>query len=168
MLISRKHLLLVFMLVCSLAATAADAKDVVGWLEYVKLFPGGLDIKAKLDSGAKTSSLHCQCITPIKRGDEDWVSFSVHNAKGETIRLEKPIRRIARIKQHSGESQKRYVISLGICLGNVYREDEVTLVDRSGFNYPMLIGRNFLKGEFLIDPGQTYKSKASCKVPPEK
>jgi len=167
-LISRTALLLVFSMATGLSVGNAAAKDVAGWLEYVKVFPGGLEVKAKLDTGAKTSSLHCDCITPVKHGDEDWVSFTVRNTKGELIQLKKPVQRIARIKQHSGEAQRRYVINLGICLGDVYREEEVTLVDRSGFNYPMLIGRNYLKHDFLIDPGKTYLTKASCKVPSSK
>jgi hypothetical protein len=146
----------------------ADAKEVVGWVENAKVYPGGVTIKSKIDSGAKTSSLNCQCITPVKRDGRDWVSFSVKNHKGEITMIEKPIDRIARIKRHFGEQQERYVVKLGICLGSVYREEDVTLVDRSGFNYQLLVGRNFLRGDFLIDTGNTYINKPSCKDAPRK
>ena len=164
----RTGIRLVLVLVLGLGVTTLYAKEVVGWVERVQLYPGGINVRAKMDSGAKTSSLHCECITPVERDGEDWVSFTVRNVEGEVIRLEKPVLRVAKIKRHFGESQERYVIRLGICLGSVYREEEVTLVDRSGFNYPMLIGRNFLKGDFLIDPDQTFTLKGRCKAPPGK
>lgn len=146
----------------------ADAKEVVGWVENAKVYPGGVTIKSKIDSGAKTSSLNCQCITPIKRKGKDWVSFSVKNHKGEITMIEKPVDRIAKIKRHFGEQQERYVVKLGICLGSIYREEDVTLVDRSGFNYQLLVGRNFLRDDFLIDTGSTYINKPSCKDAPGK
>jgi len=143
-------------------AAPAYAKEVVGWVENAMIYPGKILIKSKIDTGAKTSSLNCQCITPVKRNGEDWVSFSVKNYKGEITMIEKPIARIAKIKRHFGEQQERYVVRLGICLGKVYREEDVTLVDRSGFNYQMLIGRNFLKKDFLVDPDQTFVNKPRC------
>lgn len=150
------------------AALSANAKEVVGWVENAKVYPGGIQIKAKIDSGAKTSSLHCQCITPIKRNGKDWVSFTVNNYRGDIIRIEKPVYRVAKIRRHFGEQQERYVVKLGVCLGSVYRVKDVTLVDRSGFNYQMLIGRNFMKDDFLIDTGSTFVTKPSCKDAPAK
>jgi len=144
-------------------AVPVYAKEVVGWVEKALIYPGNIQIKSKIDTGAKTSSLNCQCITPVKRNGEDWVSFSVKNFNGEITMIEKPIARIAKIKRHFGEQQERYVVKLGICLGSVYREEEVTLVDRSGFNYQMLIGRNFLKKDFLVDPDRTFVNKPKCK-----
>jgi hypothetical protein len=143
------------------------AKQVVGWVENIKVYPGGVTVKAKVDSGAKTSSLDCECITPFKRDGKDWLSFSVKNHKGDIIRLEKPVTRVAIIKRHFGKEQKRYVVKLGICLGSIYREAEVTLVDRTGFNYAMLVGRNFLKDDFLIDPSNTFRNQPECKGAPD-
>jgi hypothetical protein len=149
-------------------AAPASAKEVVGWVENVKVYPGGIQIKSKIDTGAKTSSLNCQCITPIKRNGEDWVSFSVKNSDGDITMIEKPVLRVAKIRRFFGKSQERFVIKLGICLANVYREEEVTLMDRSGFNYQMLIGRNFTRGDFLVDPGMTFITRPSCKQAPRK
>jgi len=143
-------------------ALPVNAKEVVGWVENVKVYPGNIEIKSKIDSGAKTSSLNCQCITPIKRNNEDWVSFSVKNSKGKVVHFEKPILRIAKIRRFFGKSQERFVVKLGICLGSVYREEEVTLMDRTGFNYQMLIGRNFTRNDFLIDPGRTFTTNPVC------
>ncbi|MDX5151016.1 MAG: RimK/LysX family protein [Acidiferrobacterales bacterium] len=149
-------------------AAPASAKEVVGWVENVKVYPGGIQIKSKIDTGAKTSSLNCQCITPIKRNGEDWVSFSIKNSDGDITMIEKPVLRVAKIRRFFGKSQERFVIKLGICLANVYHEEEVTLMDRSGFNYQMLIGRNFTRGDFLVDPGMTFITRPSCKQAPGK
>ena len=56
----------------------------------------------------------------------------------------------------------RPVILLDLCIGNVRKKEEVNLVDRRGMNYELLIGRNFLKDEFLIDPGATYSLSPDC------
>lgn len=156
------------LMMLALIAFPVNAKEVVGWVENAKVYPGGVEIKSKIDSGAKTSSLNCQCITPIKRNNEDWVSFSVKNSRGEIAMIEKPVLRIAKIRRFFGKTQERFVVKLGICLGSVYREEEVTLMDRSGFNYQMLIGRNFTHDDFLIDPGKTFLTEPSCKSAPKK
>jgi len=155
-------------MVLAFMALPVNAKEIVGWVENAKVYPGGIEIKSKIDSGAKTSSLNCQCITPIKRNNQDWVSFSVKNSKGEITMIEKPVLRIAKIRRFFGKSQERFVVKLGICLGSVYREEEVTLMDRTGFNYQMLIGRNFTRDDFLIDPGKTFTTRPSCQQAPEK
>jgi len=151
-----------------LLASPAMAKEVVGWVEHVRVYPGNALVNAKVDTGAKTSSLDCECIDPLTVDGKPWVSFSVKDKSGLIVSIKKPVVRIARIKRHFGEEQRRYVVKLGICLGGVYREDEVTLVDRSGFNYPMLIGRSFLRKDFLVDPTNTYVTQPDCKdVPAE-
>ena len=69
-----------------------------------------------------------------------------------------------KIKNLDGKPQTRLAIYLGICLGSSYEEAEVNLVDRSDFNYQMLIGRSFLKGNAIIDPSLKYTTKPNCKV----
>ena len=155
------------LLLVALGASPLAAKDVVGWVEHVRVYPGNVIVTAKVDTGAKTSSLDCECIDPLTIDGEPWVSFSVKSESGKVVSLKKPVLRIAKIKRHFGEQQQRYVIKLGICLGSVYREEEVTLVDRSGFNYPMLIGRTFLKKDFLVDPHDTYVTHPYCKDAPK-
>ena len=161
---NRKGLLLLFLLFMS---SPVMAKDVVGWVEHVRVFPGNVLVNAKVDTGAKTSSLDCECIDPLTVDGKPWVSFSIKSRSGRIVSIKKPVVRIARIKRHFGEEQRRYVIKLGICLGSVYREEEVTLVDRSGFNYPMLIGRTFLNKDFLVDPNKTYLTHPECQDIPE-
>ncbi|MEJ2397812.1 MAG: RimK/LysX family protein [Gammaproteobacteria bacterium] len=145
-------------------AAHVEAKQLIGWVENVRVSPGDVTVKAKIDTGAKTSSLDCECITPFMRDGKQWLSFSVKNHQGQIVQLEKPVVRIARIRRHFGQQQRRYVVKLGICLGTVYREAEVTLIDRSGFNYSLLVGRNFLKDDFLIDPSRTFTRHPRCKA----
>ena len=138
------------------------AKEVVGWIEKVRIFPGDLTVKAKIDTGAKTSSIHCGC-THYKKNGEKWVRFSVTNEQGKTNWFERKIIRTATIKRHFGKAQERSVIKLGFCLGSVYQETEVNLVDRSGLNYQLLVGREFLKGVYLVDPENMFLSEPDCK-----
>lgn len=142
------------------------AKEVVGWVEKVRIHPGGLLVKSKVDTGAKTSSLHCECITNLKQNGESWVRFTVVNYDGEKTTLVKKVERFATVKRHFGEAHERPVVRLGICLGRTYKEVEVNLIDRTGFNYQMLIGRSFLGDDFLIDPSTTFLAKPECKNAP--
>ena len=143
---------------------ALSNKDlqVAGWVENVSLFPGNLKIKAKLDTGAKNSSLNAKYIEDFERDGEKWVRFKLKNWKGRTEKFEARVIRTATIKQHEAESATRPVIRLGICLGNVYKEVEVNLQDRSKFNYQMLIGRSYLRNSILVNSAVTFTVQPEC------
>jgi hypothetical protein len=154
---------LLLLLACILLpAQGLLAKETVGWVENVKLYPGELQIKAKIDTGAKSSSINCNCITSMDRNGEKWVRFSITNDQGEVNWFERKVIRKTIIKRHFGEKQERLVVRLGICLGSTYKETDITLVDRSGLNYQLLIGRRFLEGSHLVDAGETFLSKPRC------
>ena len=121
--------------------STTDNRQVFGRLEIIRIYPGDLRLRARLDTGAKNSSLDAQNISEFERSGEKWVRFDVTNHKEESVTLESKVYREVKIKNKTGEPQKRLVIKLGICLGKIFREVEVNLVDRSKFNYPMLIGR---------------------------
>ena len=70
--------------------------------------------------------------------------------------------RVAKVKRHAGKAQERPVVRLGICVGDVLKEVEVNLVDRSRFEYRLLVGRSYLANDFLIDPGARYKTSPTC------
>ena len=135
---------------------------VAGWIENVSIFPGNLMIKAKLDTGARNSSLNAKHIEEFERNREKWVRFDLKNWKGRTVSFETKVIRMATIKQHETESATRPVIRLGICLANVYKEVEVNLEDRSKFNYQMLIGRSYLRNSILVDSSATFKVQPDC------
>ncbi|HKK14440.1 MAG TPA: RimK/LysX family protein [Gammaproteobacteria bacterium] len=143
------------------AALAAD-QTVVGWVEQVRIYPGALSVRAKVDTGAKTSSLNCDCIQTFQREGKPWVRFTVTNTQGRSTSLERPVVREVIIKRHYGREQKRPVIRLGLCMAGVYKQTDVNLVDRSGFNYQMLIGRRFLQQDFIVNPSRTFLTKPAC------
>jgi len=148
--------------ILSLSPSGAQHKDVVGRVEKVRISPGNLVLRAKLDTGAKTSSLHAPRITKFEKNGEDWVRFSVKNHRDEEATIERRIVRKARIKRKDREPEERLVILLGVCLGTRHREVEVNLVDRADFIYPMLIGRSFMIGHVLVDPELKYTSEPAC------
>ena len=159
-------LLLILFAVSGFAENAPPSNDlrVAGWVEYTSLFPGNLKIKAKLDTGARHSSLNAKHIEAFERDGATWVRFELKNWKGRMESFEAAVIRMATIKQHDAESARRPVIRLGICLGNVYKEVEVNLEDRSKFNYQLLIGRSYLKNSFLVDASATFTLKPNCQV----
>jgi hypothetical protein len=144
-------------------AVYPDEKRVVGWVENIRIFPGNLKIKAKLDTGALNSSLHAIKVEQFERNGEKWVRFDLPDWQNRTATIEKKVIRTARIKEHDRTHDERPVIRIGICLGNVFKEAQVNLVDRSHFRYRMLIGRSFLKGSFVVDPGRTFTCDPQCK-----
>lgn len=155
-------------LVLALAAAAPAAgraladKEVVGWVQNVAFEPGGLVLKAKMDSGAKTSSLNVSRIQSFSRDGRRWVRFQVTNGKGRAAVFERPVLRDARIKRRNGRAEDVPVVELEICLGGIRKRTEVGLNDRGGFNYQLLVGRRFLAGDFLIDPGRTFLAPPHC------
>jgi hypothetical protein len=152
-------------LVLALPAAAGE-KKVVGWIEKVRISPGNFVVHAKLDSGAEYSSLDAANLTQFERNGKPWVRFDLSERDGQKITMERPLLRMATIKRHYLKSQKRPVIKLGLCLGNIYKETEVNLVDRSGFQYRMLIGRKFMEGAVVIDPSAKYTVEPECKEAP--
>ena len=164
---SKINIVLVIITLCTISLSATiiscgKRKDVIGYVEKVKICPGQLMIRAKLDTGAKISSIDAQNINTLKRGAERWVQFSVNNHDGEVIHLERKILRTIKIKRKKLKPQERLVVSFGICLKNTYKEVEVNLIDRDNFNHQMLIGRNFLNHDFIIDPSSTFTTISHC------
>ena len=138
-------------------------KTLVGRAEKIRIYPGNLRLKARIDTGAETSSLHVTSTDLYFKDDEPWVHFTITTTKGSTAHFDKKIQRIATIKRHYDESQNRIVVLLGVCLGSTYREEEVNLFDREGLNYPALIGRNFLSGYYIVDSSQIFSLRPNCK-----
>ena len=162
-----KVIFIVLLFLCNPPSFAEDAPptrklQVAGWIENVSIFPGNMKIKAKLDTGARNSSLNAKNIEEFARAGDKWVRFNLKNWKGRTENFEAKIIRTATIKQHETDSVTRPVIRLGICLGNVYKEVEVNLQDRSKFNYQMLIGRSFLRKSILVDSAVTFTVEPEC------
>jgi hypothetical protein len=149
-------------LVLALPAAAGE-KIIMGWIEKVRIYPGNFVVHAKLDSGAEYSSLDAANLTEFDRNGQHWVRFDLTERDGQKITLERPLLRWAPIQRHNQEPQRRPVITLGLCLGNIYKETEVNLIDRKNYQYRMLIGRKFMEGAVIIDPSAKYTVEPECK-----
>ena len=146
---------------------SAKKKEVIGWLEMVRVFPGNLKIRAKLDTGAKVSSLNASNLEYLHINDKRWIRFKLYIRDKIATTIEKQVLKTVSIKKRDGGVEERPVIKIGICLGKVFKEIEVNLVDRSNLNYQLLIGRNDSKSMYLIDPSLTFTKEPTCKPTPE-
>lgn len=157
-------LALLLCLLLGLAAPAA-ARGVYGWVEFAELHLDGqpLKLKAKLDTGARSSSLDATDIEPFERDGERWVRFRVsRSGLREAPLMEQPVVRYVRIKRHSGPYDRRPVIRLPLCLGDELRTVEVNLTDRGRFIYPLLLGRKALARLAVVDPARTFVREPAC------
>lgn len=138
------------------------AKEMVGRSEWIGLPDVGTYLRARIDSGANTSSLSATEITRFERDGEDWVRFKLglneDDVVVEDVRddwIERPVERRVRIMQAAG-SESRPVVSLLMTLGPIRETVEFTLNDRTHLNYPVLLGRRFLMDIALIDVAEDY------------
>ena len=162
-------LMLLFVMPTAYAGDGSKDKQIFGWIEHAIVSDQQVDLKAKLDTGATTSSLHAVNVHRFKRDGRSMVRFDIEDPEeGHRVTLERPLARKVRIKESdTGEYSSRPVVELWFCIGNVGRTVEVNLVDRSHFNYPLLVGRNFLAGEILVDADETFTQSPSCPPPDE-
>ncbi len=149
-------------IVSAIQVMASEPMKTVGLIENVRVDPGGLIFSAKLDTGADHSSVNAHAVHRFKRRGVRWVRFQLISGDGKTVSLERELVRLASIKRPGGKKQKRPVVMLTICLGNVSREVQVNLVDRSRFNYKMLIGRSFMRDALLVDPSLKFTVEPQC------
>ncbi|CAN0531559.1 unnamed protein product, partial [Laminaria digitata] len=134
----------------------AELLPTFGYLENVRVGPTDLLMRAKLDTGADTSSLGYQKIDFFSRNGRHWVRINVQNIEGKSIEIERRIVRTSRVKRHNADSIERPVIRVSVCLGGIHRLTEVSLANRSDFSVPVLIGRSFLSGTALADSAREY------------
>jgi hypothetical protein len=142
--------------------SADDALMRLGWREWVAL-PELLSasIKAKLDTGARTSTLHAAWIEPFDvPGDERvWLRFGVHRRRRakRVITCEAPITDQRTVTDSGGHREQRYVIETALRLAGHTRRIEITLTNRDTMLFPMLLGRTALRGLVLVDAAASYQ-----------
>ncbi len=142
------------------------ARIIAGWVEKIRIDNQDFEVKAKLDTGARTSSIHAKNIKTFKKNGKQWVKFTLvlSDSKNNkhTLNLEKPRSRRTNIKNHDGMHDKRSVVDLDICFNGRIYTTEFTLADRSEYIYDVLLGRQFLKSKSIVDPDNTFLTLAVC------
>ena len=135
----------------------------IGWREWLALPALGIDrIRAKIDSGARTSALHAVEVSPFQRDGQAWVSFAVAPHAGgardrSLVQCEVQVRDLRQVKSSNGTVEQRYVIATPVVIGQKTFEIEVTLTDRAEMGFEMLFGRTALRvGRFLVHPSRSF------------
>lgn len=133
---------------------------VAGWREWVSLPDLGVEwIKAKLDTGARTSAIHAFDLAEFDQDGRPWVRFSIHpwqrSAEESTV-VTLPVHDRRRVRSSSGHEQERYVVLMDVALVGRTVTAEVTLSRRDQMGFRLLIGREALRGAFVVDPGRSY------------
>ncbi len=130
--------------------SSSNSKILIGSVESVRIIPGNKVEPARVDTGAKTTSLHAVNMQIFERDGREYVRFSLNDHE-DALRIERPIWKWVRIKRHGKKSQRRPVVKLRLVLGDNDQLVAVTLTDRSKFKHPILIGRNFLRDIYIVD-----------------
>lgn len=200
------------------AAAAEPDYHTRGWIEHARIMPENILMTAKLDSGAKTTSIHAEIIplrgtidpaAPGAAGDDtedleseasamiegemidgqlpddpppeevdaiedgvmsefmpETIRFRLTSRKGKQVVMNKKVERWVSIRRRGGGTIVRPVVLLDLCIAGRVVRGEVNLADRSGFNYPLLIGRNMLQQAAIsIDSREIFIAKRAC--PPD-
>lgn len=145
----------------SVAPPPKPTLRVIGWREWVEL--PGLElppIKAKMDTGARTSALHAVHITPFSQRGKEYVNFVVHPQQRDhkqAINCRAPLvgRRV--VTDSGGKREERYVVRTKLRMGRKTWFIELTLTNRQDMGFRLLLGRTALKGRFLVNPGKSFR-----------
>lgn len=149
------------------------ALPIIGWREWVSLPEFGVKrIKVKVDTGARSSSLHAFDIHPFKRGGHEWVRFQVHPVQRKSIKsveVEAKVLEYRSVRSSSGKASLRPVIVTTVELFGTNWPIELTLASRDEMGFRMLLGREAIRRRFLVDPGKSYYAgRPKRKVKPKK
>jgi hypothetical protein len=149
---------------------------IFGRVEKALVTDHDIRLSVRLDTGAKTSSLGATQIETYQKDGKTWVRFTVDPKRtDQAYRIERPVVRYIKIRKRTGEIgnhsnptddhkfERRPTVEIPVCLGTERKMVEVSLTDRSHFNYPMLLGRSGMeKFDILIDPSHIFTQKPKC------
>ena len=132
----------------------------VGWREWLSLPELNIDqIKAKVDTGARTSALHAFFVDPFQRDGIEWVKFGIHplqNNSEYAIECEMPVKDRRVVTDSGGHREERFIIETTLKLGQHEWLAELTLTNRDSMRFRMLLGRTALDSRFQVNPAESY------------
>ncbi len=134
-------------------------RPVIGQLENVYLPELKFILKARIDTGATTTSIDAKNIVAFEREGEKWVRFDILDSNNKSITLKKKIEKNITVKRHQTQGQKRYVVKMRLNISDLSIYGNISLTDRSNYKFPILIGRNFLQGNAIVDVSLEYTKK---------
>ncbi|HET8849926.1 MAG TPA: ATP-dependent zinc protease [Marinobacter sp.] len=175
-------LLITSLALCSVTVNADEHDEpkgnpeVMGFVEWVVMEDTDVRLKARMDTGAKTSSLHAVNIEEFDNNGERWVRFQLplgdhedQPSEGELeheeviLEFERPVFRTVLIKRKSAPSQRRYVVMMKFCIAGSTHKTQFSLTDRGKFSYPVLLGRRFMADDnVLINSEETFTADLDC------
>jgi hypothetical protein len=136
-------------------------RPTLGWREWVSLPTLGVEwIKAKVDTGARSSSLHTSDLECFDRDGRRWVRFVVHpwqHSELDAVSAEVPLHDEREVRSSTGESELRPVIRTEVRIGDEVHPIDLTLTDRTDMRFQMLLGREAVRRRFVVDPGHSYR-----------
>ena len=143
---------------CPSTPASIGNKEIIGAIEWLYMDPPGRHFRARVDSGAETSSLSASDIVEFERDGKDWIRFNFQDdSAAEAVHFELPIKRTVLIRQvSSADPERRFVVEIDIRLGDQLQRTEFTLTDRSRMTYPVLLGRAFLMDLYVVDVSRSY------------
>ena len=143
-----------------MAPPTEPGRPTIGWREWVAIPALGLPaIKAKVDTGARTSALHAYYVTPFTRGGCEFVRFGIHPLQRRVdieVTCEAPVADQRWVADSGGHRELRYVIEVPVRLGDAQWLTEITLTSRDTMLFRMLLGRTAIEGRRIVDPGRSY------------
>ncbi|PAU39555.1 ATP-dependent Zn protease [Vibrio coralliilyticus] len=138
----------------------SDGKLILGEQEWV--YVPGLEenFKARIDTGATTSSISATDVVEFERDGKDWVKFKIEHDGIKSKEIALPVERWVKIRQSSAEkSERRAVVESWIQIGDLKEKTEFTLADRTHLKFPLLLGRSFFKDVAVVDVSKKFVQK---------
>ena len=154
-----KVLLLFFVFLMGSGDSAAQLlkeKILIGRVEWIELPELKIKYRSRIDTGAKTTSMHAVNIQELQQGGELYVKFQSVDPEGKSVELVRKVDTTQKVANAGGVSSRRYVIKEKIKIGGIDKEVLINLNDRTRMEYKFLVGRNLLLGRFIVDVARSH------------
>lgn len=140
-------------------------RPTIGWREWVGLPDLGVPrLKAKIDTGARTSAIHAYRVRTFERDGRAFVEFFIHpvqNRRQPEVACEAEVLAERWVTSSNGEREKRFIVKTRLSLAGKSWPIELSLTNRDDMGFRMLLGRQALRRRFVVDPGKSYHLKKS-------